>query len=102
MCFDESAVRLAAEKKYAATALKNGLATSFDTLKIAVANANLAAKLSEYESKKTLLYQKLSQLTGKPATSFENINPELNLLLFVNPGSDINNRAELRALSCRS
>jgi len=38
---DESAVRLVAEKKYAATALINGLATSFDTLKIAVANANL-------------------------------------------------------------
>jgi hypothetical protein len=28
---DESGVRLAAEKKYAATALRNGLATSFDT-----------------------------------------------------------------------
>ncbi|MBK7712296.1 MAG: TolC family protein [Bacteroidales bacterium] len=96
---DESGIRLAAEKKYAVTALKNGLATSFDTLKIAVANANLAAKLSDYESKKTLLYQKLSQLTGKPVTSFENMNPDLSILLFVNPVSDINNRAELRALS---
>jgi outer membrane protein TolC len=96
---DESAVRLAAEKKYAATALKNGLATSFDTLKIAVANANLEAKLSEYESKKTLLYQKLSQLTGKPVTSFENMNPELKLLVYVSSGSDIINREELRALT---
>jgi outer membrane protein TolC len=96
---DESAVRLAAEKKYAATALINGLATSFDTLKIAVANANLEAKLSEYESKKTLLYQKLSQLTGKPVLSFENMNPDLKLLLFANSSSDINNRAELRALT---
>jgi outer membrane protein TolC len=96
---DESAVRLAAEKKYAATALINGLATSFDTLKIAVANANLEAKLSEYESKKTLLYQKLSQLTGKPVSSFENMNPDLKLLLFANSSSDINNRAELRALT---
>jgi len=96
---DESAVRLAAEKKYASTALKNGLATSFDTLKIAVANASLEAKLSEYDSKKTLLYQKLSQLTGKPVTSFESMNPVLTLLLFANSGSDINNRAELRALT---
>jgi outer membrane protein TolC len=96
---DDSADRLAAEKKYAVTALKNGLATSFDTLKIAVANASLEAKLSEYESKKTLLYQKLSQLTGKPVISFENMNPDLNPLLFANPGSDINNRAELRALT---
>jgi outer membrane protein TolC len=96
---NESSVRLAAEKKYAVTALKNGLATSFDTLKIAVANANLAAKLSEYESKKTLLYQKLSQLTGKPADSFESMNAGLYTLFFANPVSDINNRAELRALS---
>ena len=96
---DESAERLAAEKKYAVTALKNGLATSFDTLKIAVATANLEAKQSEYESRKTLLYQKLAQLTGKPVTSFEVMNPELNLLLFADSGSDINNRAELRALT---
>lgn len=96
---DESAVRLAAEKKYAVTALKNGFATSFDTLKIAVATANLEAKQSEYESKKTLLYQKLSQLTRKPISSFEMLNPELKLMLFANTGSDINNRAELRALT---
>jgi outer membrane protein TolC len=96
---DDSALRLAAEKKYATTALKNGLATSFDTLKIAVANANLEAKLSEYESKKTLLYQKLSQLTGKPVSVFENIDPHLTILIFDNSGSDINNRAELRALT---
>ena len=96
---DESAVRLAAEKKYAVTALKNGLATSFDTLKIAVASASLEAKLSEYESRKTLLYQKLSQLTGKPVISFENMYPDLTLLLFSNSNADINNRAELRALA---
>jgi outer membrane protein TolC len=95
---DESVVRLAAEKKYAATALKNGLATSFDTLKIAVANASLEAKLSEYESRKILLFQKLSQLTGLPVNSFGNIKPDLNLLLYANSNSDINNRAELRAL----
>ncbi len=96
---DESLARLAAEKKYAVTALKNGLATSFDTLKIAVANANLDAKLSEYESRKTLLYQKLSQLTGKPVSGFENMNPDLNILLYTNSDSDITNRAEYRALT---
>lgn len=96
---DESVIRLAAEKKYAVTALKNGLATSFDSLKIAVANASLDSKLSEYESRKTLLYQKLSQLTGKQASDFENMNPELDLLLFSATGSDISNRAELRALT---
>jgi outer membrane protein TolC len=96
---DESAYRLAAEKKYAVTALKNGMATSFDTLKIAVAKASLDAKLSEYESKKTLLHQKLSQLTGKPVSGFDSINPDLTLLLFANQGSDINNRGELRAIT---
>lgn len=96
---DESVIRLTAEKKYAVTALRNGLATSFDTLKIAVANANLDAKISEYESKKTMLYQKLAQLTGKPVSDFENMKPELELLIFDNTGSDISNRAELRALT---
>lgn len=96
---DESAIRLAAEKKYASVALENGFATSFDTLKIAVANATLQAKLSEYESKQTLLLQKLAQLTGKPASSFTDIAPELNVLIYTDTTSDISNRAELRALS---
>jgi outer membrane protein TolC len=96
---DESAIRLAAEKRYASNALKNGLATSFDTLKIAVADANLEAKLSEYESKRILLHEKLAQLTGKPAASFQKSNPELELLLVADTSSDISNRAELRALT---
>ena len=96
---DESAIRLAAEKKYATLALKNGLATSFDTLKIAVADANLQAKISEYESKRTLLHQKLAQLTGKEAGSFEASNPDLEILGYADTSSDISNRAELRALS---
>lgn len=96
---DESASRLAAEKKYASLALENGFATSFDTLKIAVANANLNAMIAEYESKKTLLYQKLSQLTGKSVSSFELTNSNLDILLYIDANSDINNRAELRALT---
>jgi outer membrane protein TolC len=96
---DESVKRLEAEKKYAVTALRNGMATSFDTLKIAVANANLNAKLSEYDSKKTLLYQKLAQLTGKSVSDFENMKPALEVLLYGNATSDISNRAELRALT---
>lgn len=96
---DESTRRLAAEKKYAISALNNGFATSFDTLKIAVADANLQAKISEYESRKTLLHQKLAQLTGKPATSFEMVNPDLTTLLFADTSTDISKRAELRALT---
>jgi len=96
---DESARRLAAEKKYAVSALNNGFATPFDTLKIAVANASLEAKISEYKNKKTLLFQKLSQLTGKPASSFETLKPELQPLIYADTISDISNRAELRALS---
>jgi len=65
---DESATRLEAEKKYATLALKNGFATPFDTLKIAVASANLNAKIGEYESKKTLLHQKLDNLRANRQT----------------------------------
>lgn len=96
---DESNQRLVAEKKYAFTALKNGLATTFDTLKIAVADASLQAKLSDYESKKKLLFEKLAQLTGKPAPSFEFSNPDLQLLIYTDTISDITNRAEFRALT---
>ncbi|NTW26477.1 MAG: TolC family protein, partial [Lentimicrobium sp.] len=95
---DESTVRLDAEKKYAASALRNGFATSFDSLKIAVAEASLQARQSEYESKKTLLNQKLAQLTGKPVSSFEMLNPDLQLLIYTRTSSTINNRPELRAL----
>lgn len=96
---DESTIRLAGEKKYAITALNNGMATSFDTLKIAVAEANLEAKLADYQSKRTLLFQKLAQLTGKPISSFENMNPDLPLIVYANTSSDLSNRAELRALN---
>ena len=96
---DESAVRLAAEKRYALSALKNGFATSYDTLKIAVAEAYLQAKVAEYESKKTLLNQKLAQLTGKPANTFESLNPELQMIALSQANSDVSNRPELRALS---
>ena len=96
---DESTIRLAAEKKYATSALKNGFATSFDTLKIAVADANLQAKIAEYESRKTMLHQKLSQLSGKPAGSFEMMNPDMKTLIYADTSTDISNRAELRALT---
>lgn len=99
LLLNESAIRLNAEKKYASLALKNGFATSFDTLRIAVASANLNSKMAEYESKKTLLHQKLAQLTGKTADSFTTLAPELDLLLYTDTTSDITNRAELRALS---
>jgi len=94
-----SVTRLAAEKKFASAALKNGLATSFDTLKISVAHANLEAKISEYENRKTMLNQKLEQLTGMPSSSFENTTPQLEVLLFDDTSSNINYRAELRALT---
>jgi outer membrane protein TolC len=96
---DESADRLAAEKKYAVSAVNNGLATAFDTLKIAVAEAGLNARISDYESKRVLLHQKLSQLTGKPVQVFETINPVLEILFYADLGSDITKRAELRALN---
>lgn len=96
---DESTQRLTTEKKYALAALRNGLATTFDTLKIAVADANLQAKLSDYESKKRLLYEKLAQLTGKPAISFDGSNPSLQLLIYSDTTTDITNRAEFRALT---
>lgn len=95
---DESSIRLAAEKKYAVSALNNGMATSFDTLKIAVAEANLQSKIADYENKRVLLHHKLAQLTGRPAESFENISPQLSQLVVANTSSNVSNRPELKAL----
>jgi len=95
---EESSARLAAERKYAGSALRNGMGTSFDTLKIAVAEASLYARRAELESRRMLLFQKLSQLTGKPAQDFSSLTPSLELLLFDEASGSIENRAELKAL----
>jgi len=96
---DESAERLKAERKFAASALKNGFATPFDTLRIGVAEAMLNAKMADYEGKRTLLIQNLARLTGKPAEYFSALNPDLQPMVYSNAGAGINNRAEVKALS---
>ncbi len=95
---EESARRLEAEKNYAVSALNNGFATAYDTLRIAVADASLNARRAEYESKRKLLHQKLEQLTGKPAISFENQQPVLEPMIFMAKSQDISNRPEFTAL----
>lgn len=95
---DESTKRLASEKLYAETALANGMATSFDTLKISVATANLNAKQAELRSKTEMLHAKLAQLTGKSAGSFEAIHPVLEPMLYTDKSPSIDDRAELKAL----
>ncbi len=96
---DESAERLEAENRYAVSALSNGFATAFDTLRIAVASANLNAKRAEFEGKQQLLHQKLEQLTGKPAASFEDLQPELEPMVFNPKSQDISHRPEFTALT---
>lgn len=98
---DESGVRLDAERKYATSALENGMLTPFDTLKIAVAQAGLNSRIMEYEGRKNLLYSKLEQLTGRPAAGFESLNPELEVLPYMNPNPSIENRPELKALTAQ-
>jgi outer membrane protein TolC len=96
---DESAIRLTAEKQYAVSALNNGFATAFDTLRIAVAEANLQAKRAEFSAKKTLLHQKLAQLTGKPAESFNKIQPMLEPMIYASNNGNIEQRPEFSALT---
>lgn len=96
---NESALRLEAERKFAFSALKNGFATGFDTLKITVAQEYLNARIAEYQSKKTLLLHKLSQLTGKTTAEFERLSPDLIPAAYMQGNAAIDNRAEMRALS---
>jgi outer membrane protein TolC len=98
LLIDESSKRLEAEKRFAASALKNGFATTYDTLRIAAAEAALEAKMADFKGKKLLLSQNLARLTGQPASRFSNAFPDLQPLLPVANTSTIANRPELMAL----
>lgn len=95
---DESSQRLEAESRYATAALKNGLATSYDTLRIAVAQSALAARKAEYESKKAILHMKLAQLTGNSPETIAQLYPVLEPLVYQGKTNDISSRAEMRAI----
>ena len=98
LLIDESSQRLDAEKRFAASALRNGFATTYDTLRIAAAEAALEAKMADFKGKKLLLSQNLSRLTGQPASRFSNAFPDLQPLSPVANTSTIANRPELMAL----
>jgi outer membrane protein TolC len=98
LLIDESSKRLEAEKRFAASALRNGFATTYDTLRIAAAEAALEAKMADFKGKKLLLSQNLARLTGQPASRFSNAFPDLQPLLPVANTSTIANRPELMAL----
>jgi len=98
LLIDESSKRLEAEKRFAASALKNGFATTYDTLRIAAAEAALEAKMADFKGKKLLLSQNLARLTGQPASRFSNAFPDLQPLLPAANTSTIANRPELLAL----
>lgn len=98
LLIDESSRRLEAEKRFATSALRNGFATAYDTLRIAAAEAALNAKKADFEGKKLLLSQNLARLTGQPSSRFYNMFPDLQPLLPAVNASAIANRPELMAL----
>lgn len=94
----ESARRLEMEKKTAHKALENGLMVPFDMKKIEIAILTLDSKKIEIAGSRTLVYQKLSQLTHLPMDSLTMLHAKLVPWLASVPKESIDNRPELRAL----
>lgn len=95
---EESSRRLDKEAEFAAKALQQGLITSYDQSKIEIARQELEAKRIELRTARNLTISKLSQLTGKPASTFETISPALENWAEENAASDYHQNPQLGAL----
>ena len=94
----ESTRRLEMEKKTAAKALENGLMVPFDMKKIEIAILTLDSKKIEIAGGRTMVYQKLAQLTHLPIDSLRKLHTQLTPWLINSSKESIDNRPELRAL----
>jgi len=95
---DESAKRLAENKRIADKALEYGLITKYEHQKIEIAQAQLAAALADYEGKKELVIEQLHLLTDIEKERLNLIANNLIPMLIQTSGNGIENRSELKAL----
>lgn len=95
---NESAARLATEKRVLEGAIKNGLAAPYDGKRLEAAEAALEVKRTENEGRKTLLVQKLAVLTGLPAEEITSGTFRLDPQPMSVPTGSYAQRPELRAL----
>jgi len=95
---NESTIRLALNRRTAEKAFQSGLITKYDYQKIAVAQAQLDSKLTEYNGKRELIIQQLHLLTGESEETLSMIRDTLQIVSIEFEQNGIENRADLRAL----
>ncbi|WP_343672601.1 TolC family protein [Chitinophaga sp.] len=95
---DESTRRLAENMKTADKALGYGLITPYEHQKIAVAQAQLQAKVVAYDGKHELLLTRLFQLTNISRERLATIMVPLKVLPAITAQTGIEDRAEIKAL----
>jgi outer membrane protein TolC len=95
---DESEKRLNENKRTADKALGYGIITKYEHQKIEVAQAQLAAKVLEYEGKRALLLIQLQLLTGIEIERLSAIDNLMQPLMVTGAKNGINNRVEIYAL----
>ncbi|QWG07753.1 TolC family protein [Flammeovirga kamogawensis] len=95
---EESQKRLDKQTEFANKAKEVGLATEYDLNKIRIAEKDIVAKRIELEASKSLVIQKLQQLTGLDQGDLAKINPELTLWMVDENEINLSNRNEIKAL----
>jgi len=96
---NESSKRLDEETAVATKAKKVGLITSYDLTKIEVALQELKSKQVELNSGRKLVAARLQQLTGTSKDVIITIHPSLLPCLTPPIDTNVDNRAELKALN---
>ena len=98
---DESEKRLAENKRTADKAFNYGLITKYEHQKIEVAQAQLAAKIQEYEGKQELVIDQLYMFTGIDKERLRKIDHEMQMVIVSQETGKIEDRAELKALNAK-
>jgi outer membrane protein TolC len=98
LVLDESARRLAEDKRTSDKALGYGLITNYEHQKIEVAQAQLASRIEDYKGKRELVEEQLYLLTNIDRARISLIDDSLRAIAAIPGVSDIGGRAEMRAL----
>ena len=93
----DSERRLQKEEERVNRAIQNGLAVPFDRDKIKLARLDLESKRTQLEENKSLLYQKITYLTGLDRGEIQTVSYDLQPII-IDENLNIENRQELDAL----
>jgi len=98
LVLNESEKRLAKEKERVSKAIQNGLAIPYDREKITAVELRIASKKTEITGSRSLLFLKLTMLSGKEISILETYEFELAPWQLYNDEKNFSDRPELKAL----